>query len=67
MAHLLEAAADVNSQVFLSADLSRLYQSGNGLSINTDSARGLSGGILYNYSYLASVYRKDVNGLNGPC
>ena len=63
MAHLLEAAADVNSQVFLSADISRLYQSGNGLSINTDSARGLSGGILYNYSYLASVYRKDVNGL----
>ena len=63
VAALMEAAKASGSQVYLSADLSRLYQSGNGLSINTDSARGLSGGILYNYSYLASVYRKDVNGL----
>ena len=63
LAALLNMAATVGSEVYLSADLSRLYQSGNGLSINTDSVRGLSGGILYNYNYLRSVYRKDINGL----
>lgn len=63
MAALAETAAACGSEIYLSADLCRLYQSGNGISVGTDSARGLSGGILYGYSYLKSVYRKDVSGL----
>ncbi len=59
---LLSLLAEKGDRVFLTDDRVRLYESGNGLSLNTDSARNLTGGIMYGMLYQRSVYRKDVDG-----
>ncbi|MBQ9963585.1 MAG: hypothetical protein IJP14_00495, partial [Clostridia bacterium] len=48
--------------LFLTSERVRLYQSGNSLSIKTDVARNLSGGIMRGSNYQYSVYRKDIDG-----
>lgn len=60
---LLSLLNQNGDRVFLTDDRVRLYQSGNGLSLNTDSARNLTGGIMYGMLYQRSVYRKDIDGL----
>ncbi len=60
---LLSLLSEKGDRVFLTDDRVRLYESGNGLSLNTDSARDLTGGIMYGMLYQRSVYRKDVDGL----
>ncbi|MBP3937099.1 MAG: hypothetical protein IK954_05900 [Clostridia bacterium] len=59
---LLSLLRENGDRVFLTDDRVRLYQSGNGLSLNTDSARNLTGGIMYGMLYQRSVYRKDMDG-----
>lgn len=59
---LLSLLKENGDRVFLTDDRVRLYESGNGLSLNTDTARNLTGGIMYGMLYQRSVYRKDVNG-----
>ncbi len=59
---LLSLLNEKGDRVFLTDDHIRLYRNGNGLSLNTDSARNLTGGIMYGMLYQRSVYRKDVDG-----
>ncbi len=59
---LLSLLQEKGDRVFLTDDRLRLYQSGNGFSLNTDSARDLTGGIMYGTLYQRSVYRKDIDG-----
>lgn len=59
---LVSCLRDKGDLLFLTGDRVRLYQSGNGLSMNTDTARNISGGILHGSNYQYSVYRKDVDG-----
>lgn len=60
---LLSLLNEKGDRAFLTDDRVRLYESGNGLSLNTDSARNLTGGIMYGTLYQRSVYRKDLDGL----
>lgn len=63
LAELTALLREKGDKLFLTGERVRLFRSGNGLSTNTDTARNLSGGIMYGNEYQYSVYRKDVNGL----
>lgn len=59
---LVAALREQGDRLFLTGERVRLYESGHGLSMNTDTARNISGGILHGSNYQYSVYRKDVDG-----
>lgn len=60
----LENMDKSETDVFFTADLIRIYESGNGVRKNAHSVRAISGGAYTDYPYKSSTYRKDKNGIS---